>query len=85
MLNRWPKPGGDSSSPSAPQRPIELHSHITQRMLYRLRVGELRSVPLDFRQLVTVTKVLPAPSVPLPDWNRAREIAARGGDLAVDC
>ena len=20
-----------------------------------------------------------------PDWNRAREIAARGGDLAVDC
>ena len=124
MLNRWPT-GGDSSSPTAPQRPIELHiiaqlsalglselqlrievlllrgqhfqkardttavavvcqvrgfgircglflqlrsvsarivvtheciSHITQRMLYRLRVGELRSVPLDFRQLVTVTK-----------------------------
>ena len=25
-------------------------------MLYRLRVDELRSVPLDFRQLITVTK-----------------------------
>ena len=24
MLNRWPT-GGDSSSPTAPQRPIELH------------------------------------------------------------
>jgi hypothetical protein len=54
-------------------------------MLYRLGVGERRSVPLGFRQLVTVTKVSPTPSVPLPDWNRAREIAARGGDLAVDC
>ena len=39
-----------------PQRPIEVHSHITQRMLYRLGVGEPRSVPLDFRQLITVTK-----------------------------
>src|ERR1700749_5007619 len=125
MLNQWHKPGGDSSSPPAPQRPIELHiiaplrtpglselqlriellllrgrhfekargttaiavvcqargfgirfglflqlrsvsvrlvvsheriSHFTQRLLYRLRVGELRSVPFDFRQLVTVPK-----------------------------